>query len=650
MEASEGITSAAEVDEVVFETDVYLSKTLAGNLYLFHYPTKSSSIEVQDECLSAKIKPKQQKVEFEMAINTVSPNYDKDRGESIAFNVDGYNASGETYFKSSLMDKYTLSATKAGSAIESYAVGYLRKGELHITPLHSVVEFRPSFTYMDKMEAQAKKGNEEEEEEEEAVPVTVRFEGPNAERDRQIQQKSYKYLQQKSATEPWIDVAYHPLGSTLSKSEFELLSCSEMSKKVTVNCVSPEDYLKDLVPECLRLSGYHSLRDEESAILLDKPLSDQIKHLMINAHVLRFSTLLEKLSPDVDPVSVERLIQQIAVLVQGCWVVKSELLYDENSVSPLTGLSSKLLISARDYVVWMFTKSRCITRSEVLSAIYVPNEDLTCMISQIAVKSNKVWEFKFPFDAEFVESHRGTEQSQEIKWNLRYKKLVKELSLGLSDPEAAPQKSISPSTSRPRQKRHSRSSMSEEGEESGTDSMSGSKDTKSKRAYSPKKRSGQSPTKAGKAKQFQIATLDVSPTFLETSLPEDVKTDLRDLVGEAIRAQFCMTYSELKELIAESHLSVLVNRSDFEKLLDEILMNLGAQKLKNKWPQNTIPESLYAITRLGNKLDRYRNTLLDLFSTTARTRMNLFVKKVEDELREIISESDCRQIFERFFT
>lgn len=42
----------------------------------------------------------------------------------------------------------------------------------------------------------------------------------------------------------------------------------------------------------------------------------------IPAHVLKYSMLVEMLPPDVDLISLERLVQQIAVLVQGCWVVK----------------------------------------------------------------------------------------------------------------------------------------------------------------------------------------------------------------------------------------------------------------------------------------------------------------------------------------
>lgn len=135
---------------------------------------------------------------------------------------------------------------------------------------------------------------------------------------------------------------------------------------------------------------------------------------------------------------------------------------------------------------------------------------------------------------------------------------------------------------RPKQKRHSRSSISE-GEESGTDSSTSVKDVKSKRVYSPKKHMSVSPSKhASKSKPYQIATLDVSPTFLETSPSDEVKTELKDYLEDAIRNQFIMTLGEIKEMISETHLSNLCNHSDFEKIIDEALLSCGAQKLKNK--------------------------------------------------------------------
>ncbi|CAL1299712.1 unnamed protein product [Larinioides sclopetarius] len=623
-------------DEVVYETVVQLTKTL-NDLYIFNYPIKhNGNISEDSTCLSARIKPKQQRVELEFGIDINAGNYDIGRGEQIAYNVGGQNSNGECHFSSGRMDKKLLVGTKVLDSDLNYALGFMRKGELHLTPLHSILEVNPGYIHMDKIDISTQKNlnSNENEEEEEAVAVTMRFEGPNAERDRQIRQKSYQYFQQKNASEPWIPLNYHKHGSLRSAAECEKLLSSQLHQDSTSIVVTKEDYLKELVPECLRLSGCQTSKDEDAAVLIDKPLSDQIRHLMINAHLLTFSMLAEKLPHNVDTLSIERLLQQIAVLVQGCWAVKSELLYAENTVSPDTGVSAKHLINVRDYILWLFTKTRFVTRQEILSAIRILDDDFKTIMIPLANKTNRGWEFKFATDNEFLESHPSIQQSQDIKWNLRYNKLVKELKMSEHEAEDTP---------RLRQKRHSHSSISE-GDESGTDS--GTSKDKGRRSHTPKKRTALSPTKP--ASKPRLATLDISPTYLESSPPDSLKQELREQLGTALRHHFCMTFTEIRECVLEGPLSSVAGRTDFETLVDEALNEYGAQKLKNKWPQNTTPETLYAFAKFGNKLDRYRAALLDLFSTTARTRPNLFVKKVEDELRERISEADSRQIFEEY--
>ncbi|GBO15217.1 hypothetical protein AVEN_205629-1 [Araneus ventricosus] len=186
-------------------------------------------------------------------------------------------------------------------------------------------------------------------------------------------------------------------------------------------------------------------------------------------------------------------------------------------------------------------------------------------------------------------NHPSIQQSQDIKWNLRYNKLVKDLKMSENDEDMP----------RPRQKRHSHSSISE-GDESGTDS--GTSKDKGRRASGSKKRISLSPTKP--ASKPRLATLDISPTYLESSPPESLKQELRELVGGALRHHFCMTLTEIKDCVLEGPLSSVAGRTDFETLVDEALSEYGAQKLKNKWPQNTTPESLYAFAKFGNKLDR----------------------------------------------
>lgn len=48
--------------------------------------------------------------------------------------------------------------------------------------------------------------------------------------------------------------------------------------------------------------------------------------------------------------SVLKVLQQVAVLVQGNWVVKSDLLYPKNSISE-SGAPNELIQRGRDYVV-----------------------------------------------------------------------------------------------------------------------------------------------------------------------------------------------------------------------------------------------------------------------------------------------------------
>lgn len=76
---------------------------------------------------------------------------------------------------------------------------------------------------------------------------------------------------------------------------------------------------------------------------------DRIKRISFFAvKVIAFATLCEFLSPEHDQRTVLKYMQQVAVLVQGNWVVNSELIYPSLSVQ--SGIS-ELMCKARDYIV-----------------------------------------------------------------------------------------------------------------------------------------------------------------------------------------------------------------------------------------------------------------------------------------------------------
>ena len=57
------------------------------------------------------------------------------------------------------------------------------------------------------------------------------------------------------------------------------------------------------------------------------------------------------LDRDIDQSLILKAVQQVAVLVQGCWVVKSELLHPKDSFSAYNHSPAEVICRARDLVV-----------------------------------------------------------------------------------------------------------------------------------------------------------------------------------------------------------------------------------------------------------------------------------------------------------
>jgi DNA-directed RNA polymerase-3 subunit RPC5 len=69
------------------------------------------------------------------------------------------------------------------------------------------------------------------------------------------------------------------------------------------------------------------------------------------AKLLQFSQLATLLGVTEDTVSLLRTVQQVAVLVQGNWVVRSDILYPKDTASSIGGVPAELMCRGRDYIV-----------------------------------------------------------------------------------------------------------------------------------------------------------------------------------------------------------------------------------------------------------------------------------------------------------
>ncbi|KAK1344454.1 hypothetical protein QTO34_013150 [Cnephaeus nilssonii] len=477
-----------EDDPVVQEVDVYLAKSLAEKLYLFQYPVRPASMTYDDiPHLSARIKPKQQKVELEMAIDTLNPNYCRSKGEQIALNVDGTCADETSTYSSKLMDKQTFCSSQTTSNTSRYAAALYRQGELHLTPLHGILQLRPSFSYLDKADAKHREreaaseargglGRAEDVKRTGLQQREVRFSRPESEQARQRRAQSYEFLQKKHAEEPWVRLHYHGLRDSRSEHERQYLLCQGCSSAENTELVkSPRwdgtvapwvawasdvgglglfwllarrlqpgacrsraaDLPSPLRSEYLLMLVPPSQEEEKDkpvapsnvlsmAQLRTLPLADQIKILMKNVKAMPFANLMSLLGPSVDSVAVLRGIQKVAMLVQGNWVVKSDILYPKDSSSPHSGVPAEVLCRGRDFVMWKFTQSRWVVRKEVAAVTKLCAEDVKDFLEHMAVvRINRGWEFVLPHDGEFIRKHPDVVQRQHMLWTGIQAKLEK---------------------------------------------------------------------------------------------------------------------------------------------------------------------------------------------------------------------------------
>ncbi|XP_067005407.2 DNA-directed RNA polymerase III subunit RPC5 isoform X2 [Anabrus simplex] len=348
-------------DPVVEEIPVYLSKTLLNKLYVYQYPVRPRHLSYDDEdVLKSCIKPEHQEVRLEIGINTHSPNYDTSKGEQIALNVDGSGAtrkkSEDRHFESTCMDKQILESTRAVTDASRYAVGILHDKEFHLTPVQGIVHLRPSFSYLDKSDKRAKElakemgeGGDQSDEEEEAKQVTVKFARQENDRIKRARERSFGYLSKKSAEEPWYHTQYHNSQSNRAERERGKLYCSQQDERPSELTLNKEQYMDVLITQHADVASSSNIIPLSRLRLL--PLLDQVKQLLVEAKLLPFSQLLSLVGHGQDAVNVLRTVQQVAVLVRGNWVVRSDILYPKDSVSEMCGIPAELMCRARDYIV-----------------------------------------------------------------------------------------------------------------------------------------------------------------------------------------------------------------------------------------------------------------------------------------------------------
>ncbi|XP_023029282.1 RNA polymerase III subunit E [Leptinotarsa decemlineata] len=420
-----------EDDPVVREIPIIHSTRLEETLHLFQYPLKSSFCINQHNIRKCFIKPQNREVKLELGIDIDSPNFDSGKAEFIAEEVDGNtNNPNEKYFESGLVDKVFLQSTRPIEDPNKYAAAVYNGREIHLTALKDAFQFRPTFPYMEKG-LKRKKTMDTNDSDEEAGPstvekVTVKFKS-NDERWKK-NENSYKTLKDRSAEEPWIECSWHNENSVQSNVERLKLISDNTEDTVQANYLTDSEYIKLLIPENKEKTPLEpSLPSHMLSLhaLRELPVLEQCRLLLKDAQIIQFQQLLLLLTGGPTADVLLKTLPNVANLVRGNWVVKSEVLYPANTLSATCGVPAESMCRARDYVLYLFTKNQFVERKKVSPLLKIPSEEIKRIfegISRLRLE-NKKWELLLPSDVDFINKHTDLVQKQNLLWEHRFHQL-----------------------------------------------------------------------------------------------------------------------------------------------------------------------------------------------------------------------------------
>ncbi|KAK1366005.1 Transcription regulator [Heracleum sosnowskyi] len=373
-------------DPVVREIDVFFTPSLDSNslLYVLQYPLKPCwrPYELDEQCEEVRVKPASSEVEIDLSVDLDSKNYDPD-----------LNTKGK-------MTKQVLSSSWKFPCRSGYAVGVLKGNKLHLNPVHAAVQLRPSLHHFGSGALRKKNMVHYDE-------GAVKDEKLVGTSKKQNKQTEVLNDTMKDLGENWIHLKYHGSKSNASTKYLQKMVGEEGSE--IEFSMSSFDYVNSFCPGASNRQGGPSKRD-----LFKLSLEDRLKTWLCQvAPIHRFDVLKYLLAPSDSVEDLLEVLKKLCYLVQGLWVPKSSLL-------ELQGLDALV----RDYTLFLFSKSHCISKSDLPQKSKLKNA-MENVLRVFAVQRSALrdWKFKEPKDMSFVQLHPDIVMEQEQVWETRGEKL-----------------------------------------------------------------------------------------------------------------------------------------------------------------------------------------------------------------------------------
>ncbi|KAK6924326.1 DNA-directed RNA polymerase III subunit Rpc5, partial [Dillenia turbinata] len=337
-----------EEDRVVREIDVFLTPSIdeSTQLYVLQYPLRPCwrPYELEDRCEEVRVKPETAEVEVDLSVDVDSANYESNSQLS--------------------MTKQVLSSSWVPPRTSGCAVGILRGNKLYLNPINAVVQLRPSMAHLTPSDSKST-----------------------------------------DVKESWLQLKYHSSRSDLSSKFLQKMMALESSS--IQFSMSPSEYVNSLCPG----ASFDRVKRKErfsKRHLLSLPLEERFGTWVLEGPpVHRFSALMH-LAPDSSTEEFLGVLRRHARMVQGLWVPKSSLLYDDGQ---------KMQRLARDYVLLLFSKNATIRYSQ-LEFPKALRDAVKGILKNLAVERPTLGDWKFiePADMSFIKLHPDIVKEEEQSW------------------------------------------------------------------------------------------------------------------------------------------------------------------------------------------------------------------------------------------
>ncbi|XP_074591886.1 uncharacterized protein LOC141847717 [Curcuma longa] len=391
MDVDGGFEEEVEEDDIVVrEIDVLCSPSPLDEdtyLYILQYVLRPSwrPYELNERCDKVRVKPTKSKIEIDMSLDIDSENYDQEAADVLR------------------LEKQTLSSSKT-PLVASYAVGMLNGNQLHLNPVHAVVQLRPSIGYLDpemKQNAQSAESSAKSDINAAGLP------GSSIKQEKLGQAGSNVGGEN---DEPWMSLEYHPIDSHFTDRYHQKMIAEDHHQIPFL--IKPSDYIDSLHPGTStdnKRKKVFSLRH-----LLSLPLEERLKKWFCEVcHVNNFNALLD-LAPDSSKEDVLNVLPHYADLVQGLWVTKSSLLHEGEAAL------------YRDYLLYLFSMNPIILTDRLRMIKYT---GLKSILVPLAVERRvlKHWKFIKSTDFVFIRNNPKIVDEQEKAWLACWNNIKKSL-------------------------------------------------------------------------------------------------------------------------------------------------------------------------------------------------------------------------------